>query len=457
VGTSQPSSWRGELGAQVTLAVPLIVAYVGQMLMGLVDSLMLGRFSEAALAGSGIAGSILFSITALGMGVVMGLDTLIPQALGAGERDNARRLWWSGVRVCVVFGLPITLVIAASPALLGLFDVDAEVAGEASVYIWARLPGVIPFLIFVAQRSYLQALGTTRPIVFAMVAGNLLNAGLDALLIHGDAGLLAVGLPAIGAPPLGSMGAALATVLVSLGSMTIAGIAVAARNRELEPEPRRVDPALFRKTWHLGLPVGLQLLAEVGVFSLTAVLAGRLGKTPAAAHQIAIALASFSFSMALGVGAATSVRVGRAVGGRDPPGVRRAGAVGIGLGTGLMGVSAIVFAAIPDRLAALFTDQAHVIDAAVPLLRIAALFQISDAVQAVVAGALRGAGDTRSTFIANVCGHYLVGFPIAVLLAFGLDQGAVGLWTGLIAGLTATAIALSVRFFRLARRPIDRR
>ena len=449
-------SGRSELGAQVALAVPLTVAYLGQMLMGLVDTLMLGHYSEAALAGAGIASSLLFAVTALGMGVVMGLDTLIPQSLGAGERETARRLWWSGVRVAIVFGLPITAIVAGSPVVLDLFAVEAETAAEADVYIWARLPGIIPYLIFTAQRSYLQALNATRPIVIAMVAANVANVGLDGLLIHGDHGLAAIGLPRIGAPALGTLGAALATVLVSLLSMAIAGIAVARENRALPAEPARSDPALFTKTWRLGLPVGLHLLAEVGIFSLTGVLAGRLGKTPAAAHQIAVMMASFAFALALGVGAACSVRVGLAVGRGDTPGVRRAGLVGVGLGAGLMAITGVLFATIPETLARLFTSETHVIDAAVPLLRVAAVFQLSDAVQAVLAGALRGAGDTRSPFIANLAGHYMVGLPTAAILAFGVGLGAVGLWCGLVAGLTTVAAALSLRFWRLSSRPIAR-
>jgi MATE family multidrug resistance protein len=448
-------TFSAELRGQLTLAVPLTLGYLGQMLMGLVDTLMLGHYSEAALAGAGIAGSMLFAVTAFGMGMVMGLDSLVPQALGAGEPQAARRLFWSGVRVAVVVGLPITAVVALSPHALSLASVEHETAAEARVYIYSRLPGIIPFLIFSAQRSYLQALGNTRPIVIAMVVGNLVNLVLDALTIHGDSGLEAIGLPGIGLPALGALGAGATTSVVTLGSVAIAGFAVGHLGGE--DRSRVSDPALFRKITILGLPVGLQLLAEVGIFSLTAVLAGRLGKTPAAAHQIALTLASFSFSLALGVGAACSVRVGRAVGAADLAGVRRAGGVGISLGTGAMAVSACCFVLFPRQLAGLFTDEAHVIAAAVPLLRVAALFQISDAIQAVAAGALRGAGDTRSTFIANLLGHYGLGLPVAVILAFGLGLGAVGLWLGLVAGLTAVAIGLSIRFVRLTRRPIERR
>lgn len=446
----------GELREHLVLALPLTLGYAGQMLMGLVDTVMLGHFSETAMAGAGIANSLLFTITALGMGVVMGLDTLVPQALGAGEDRTARGLFASGVRTCVSFGLPLTLVAALSPGVLSLFAVQGDVAQEATVYVYLRLPGIIPFLVFVAQRSYLQALGRTRPVVVAMVAANLLNVVLDALLIYGDRALGLIGVPELGLPALGGLGAAAATSVVTVAMMAIAGVAVRRHRRAEAAEPEPAATVHQQRIVALGLPVGLHLVAEIGVFSLVGVLAGRLGETPAAAHQVAVMLASFSFSVALGIGAASSVRVGRAVGSADQPGVRRAGAVGIGLGASLMGLSAIAFVIFPRQLAALFTGEAHVIAAAVPLLRIAAVFQLSDAVQAVAAGALRGAGDTRSTFIANLLGHYTIGLPIAIALSFGFDMGAAGLWWGLVAGLTAVAAALSLRFFALARRPIAR-
>jgi len=434
-----------ELSDHIRLALPLTVGYLGQMLMGLVDTVMLGHHSETALAGAGIANSLIFAFIAFGMGVVMGLDSLVPQAIGAGERDRARRLFVTGLRVCVVLGLPISVIILVAPELLTLVAVDPDVADEARIYIYGRLPSLVPFLVFVAQRSFLQAAGGTRPIVVAMVVANVVNVGLDYALIYG--------VEPIGLPALGSLGAALATTFVSFVSIAIAGLAIASDKR---PATAVYDPVLARKIVALGLPVGLHLLAEVGLFSIAQVLAGRLGKTQVAAHQVAVMLASFSFSMALGVGAACSVRVGQAIGSGDPRRVRRAGTAGFVLGASLMGCAGIAFAVFPRQLATLVSSDPHVIEAAIPLLRIAAVFQLSDAIQAVAAGALRGAGDTRSTFIGNLAGHYGIGLPLAIILAFPLGMGVPGLWWGLVAGLTSVAIGLTWRFYWLAGRPIAR-
>jgi MATE family multidrug resistance protein len=204
----------------------------------------------------------------------------------------------------------------------------------------------------------------------------------------------------------------------------------------------------------VGIPVGLQMGAEVGIFALVGLLAGRLGARALAAHQVAISLASFTFCAAVGVGMAGSVHVGRAVGARDTPAARRSGLVAFGAGVMVMSVAALAFWLAPEYLARLLSDQPEVISASVPLLAVCAVFQLSDGVQGVGAGVLRGAGDTRFAFAANVVGHYAVGLPVAVMLGLYLQRGVIGLWWGLCAGLTAVALALFTRFLRLSAKEI---
>lgn len=436
----------------LALAVPLCVGHLGTQLMAVVDSAFLGHYSGVALAGSGVGGALILFFSVIGMGLVMGLDTLLPQALGAGEHERAHGFFRAGLRLALIIGVPLTGVVAVSPLLLDLFGVHSEVAAEGTLYVYGRLPSIVPYLIFAAQRSYLQALGVTRPLVVAMVVSNLLNVVLDALLVFGDGALEAVGLPGVGLPALGTIGAALATSVVTVVGVGIAGAAL----RQLAltgPAPRKSDVRLVAR---IGAPVGGHLVAEVGIFALTGLLAGRLGERAAAAHQVALILASFSFASALGMAAATSVRVGRAVGAGDAHAARQNGRLGIALGAIIMGAAGVVFVSAPAFLARLLSDQPEVVAAAVPLLRIAALFQLSDAVQAIAAGALRGAGDTRSTFVGNVLGHYGLGIWVSVYLAFSRDLGAVGLWWGLSVGLTAVAIGLYARFIRITGRPLRR-
>jgi len=206
----------------------------------------------------------------------------------------------------------------------------------------------------------------------------------------------------------------------------------------------------------VGVPVGLQMGAEVGIFALVGILAGRLGRESLAAHQIAIALASFTFCAALGLGSAGSVRVGWAVGAGDRSGARRSGLVAFAVGATLMAAFGCAFWLVPGALARLLTDQPEIVAAAIPVLGVCAFFQISDGAQAVGAGVLRGAGDTRFPFLANLTGHYLVGFPVALLLGFNLGMGVTGLWWGLCAGLSSVAVALFGRFWILSSRKIAR-
>ena len=450
---------RRELRGLVALAFPLCLGHLGHQLMSIVDVAMLGRFSGAALAGSGVANGILFAVTVIGIGIIMGLDTLVPQSLGAGDQRGARDLLSAGVRLALLLTLPISVVVAAAAVLLPYSGVESGVAAEAAAYLYGRLPGIAPMVLFATMRSYLQAHHVTRPLVVATVLANLLNVALDWVLIFGDRGLEQLGLPGIGLPAMGALGAAIATSTVGWFSLLVCALAVRALLRSQAAHADRPARALrgrARAIARLGAPVGLQLLAEVGIFGLTGFLAGTLGRLPAAAHQVALVLASFSFSTAIGIGAATSVHVGQAIGAGDTRAARRAGALGMLVGAVLMGAAGLLFLLFPYELAALFSNDEAVRSAAVPLLRIAAVFQLSDAVQAVAAGALRGVGATRFTFLANLVGHYAIGFPVAALLCFSLDMGAAGLWWGLSFGLTGVAIAQGLRFRALTARPVGR-
>jgi MATE family multidrug resistance protein len=432
-----------ELRAQIRLAVPLAAQQVGVQLMGAVDAALLGRSSDAALAGAGIGNNLLFGITALGLGVVMGLDTVVPQALGAGRPDDARRALDGGVRLAVLVGLAAMLVVAATPLVLVVADVEPDVIAEARPYIYTRALGIVPFLASIALRSYLAAYHVTRPLIITVIAGNVANAALDLALIFG--------VPSLGIPALGVIGAGIATTIVQILTVAVYALAVRqldARDMRRATRSTRADIAAIAR---YGLPVGGQLFAEVGIVGVATVLAGHLGKVPAAAHSIALNLASFTFSCCVGIASATAVRVGHATGAGDVRLARRRGTIGLTLGLGVMACCAVLFVVAPAALAALYTDDVIVIAATVPLLQIAALFQLSDGAQAIGAGALRGLGRTRETLWANLFGHYAIGLPLLVALAFGAHLGAPGLWLGLSAGLTATAIVLVTRFARATR------
>jgi len=431
---SEGSAEYDELSAQFRLAIPLAAQQLGFQLMGTVDAVMLGRYDAAALAAAGIGNNLLFAITSLGWGVVMGLDTVLPQAVGGGQHDKARRSLGAGLRIAVLAGLACTLAVLATPLILGLVGVDPEVARNARVYIDLRAIGIVPFLLSIALRSYLAAHNVTRPLVAAMIGGNLANAGLDVVLIYGAGPI----------PAMGVVGAALATVGVQIAIVAIyfAGVRAIDGGAARPPSSRADLTEIVR----YGLPIGGQLCAEIGIFGLATLLAAHMGKIPVAAHAIALNLASFTFSVAVGIGAATNVRVGHAIGAGDRALARRRGVIGLEIGFVVMSCFAVVFLAAPRALARVFTDEAPVVAATIPLLQIAALFQLSDGAQAIAAGALRGIGNTRATFVGNVLGHYGIGLGISLALGFGAGMGAPGLWWGLSVGLTVTAAYLVARF-----------
>jgi multidrug resistance protein, MATE family len=446
-----PATWR----SHSALALPLAAQQIGLQLMGMVDVAMLGHYHPDALAGAGVANSLVFSVSCVGMGVMMGLDSIVPAAIGRGDVHHAHRSFRAALRLGVWVGLAATLLTLISPLLLLLTRVDANVANEAKIFVFARSFGVLPFMLQVAMRSYLSAFGNTRPLLWATILGNLLNLLLDWILIYGDDSLRSLGLPAIGLPPMGVLGAAIATSCVQVLTLLVywrSARVLLANARTAVESPAAND---IREVLKYGIPVGGHMLAEVGVFALAGVLAANISTPAAGAHNVAITLASFSFSIAVGIGAATSTQVGQAFGAKSylPTGsVRRAARIGLAVGGVVMSLFALIFVIFPLPLARLFSADPAVIATTVGLMHIAAIFQISDGAQAIAAGALRGIGDTKATFVANVIGHYAVGLAVSLILAFGFGMGVVGLWWGLSAGLTATAIALLLRFWRKTSR-----
>lgn len=438
------------------LTAPLALTNLGTLLLGIVDTAVVGRLGETALAAVGLGSSVFFTVSVVGWGWMLALDPLIAQAIGAREGGRAQHVFFQGLWVALFGAVPVSVAIFGAGALLETMGIEPAIAEQTRGYLHARLPAVLPWLALAASRAFLQAHTVTRPLVVGVVVANVVNFPLTWLLVFGDAGLLELGLPGLGVAQLGTAGAGLASAVSTLVQLAIALAAVRAAWDRGSEQSRRPEPTIIRDVLRLGTPIGLTLLAEVGSFALVSVLMGNLGQRALASHNVAISLVSSTFQIALALGAAASVRVGHAIGRADAEGTRRAGLTAIASGGLGMLLSAGAFVAIPRPLARILTDEPGVIEAAVPLLAVAAAFQLSDGVQAVAAGVLRGAGDTQVPLYANLAGHYAIGIPIGASLAWGAGWGAVGLWWGLSAGLTAVAILLTARFWLLSRRAIRR-
>ena len=439
---------RANLASMVRLALPIVGVQVGMMLMGVVDTIMVGRISATDLAAVALGNAYFFTVAVFGIGMLMALDPIIAQAVGAGDADGIARGMQRGFVLSVFLAVAASLLFLPSRAVFVLLRQPAEVVPVAAGYIFGSIPGMIPFYAFVVLRQSLQALGRVSPIVVTIVAANFINVFLNWVLIFGN----------LGFPQMGAVGSAwgssvarwfMAALLLALSWSTVKPFLSRMRSKAFDVL------ALGRMTW-LGAPLGFQQQLEFGTFALIGVMMGWLGTVAMAGHQVALNLAALAFMVALGIAGASAVLVGRAVGRQDMVEARRAAGAGILLGGSIMVVTAAAFLAAPGFLARVYTSDAEVLAVAVVLLPIAGIFLVADGLQAVAAGVLRGAGDTRSPFIFNALGFWVFGIPISIVLAFPLGMGAEGLWWGLAAGLGAVAILLFIRVRRLLARGVGR-
>ena len=446
LGRMQPR--RTELRDLFRLAVPVVVVQVGMMAMGVVDTIMVGHVSPRDLAAVALGNLYFFTISIFGVGVLLALDPLISQAVGAGDRGGiARGVQRGGLLALALALLAALFFLPVRPVLVVLRQPD-DVVPVAAGYAIAALPGVLPFYLYIVLRQTLQALGHVAPIVLTVVAANLANAFFNWILVYGNLGL----------PALGAEGAGWASSL-SRGLMTAGVLVLAwpALREYVIPFRRDVLSAgpLVRMV-RLGTPIGAQFQLEYGAIALVGVLMGWLGTVAMASHQVALNLASLTFMVPLGVAQASSVLVGRAVGRGDPEGARRSAGAGLLMGAAFMVSTAVLFLTAPRLLARAYSGDPLVVGLAALLIPIAGIFQVFDGLQVVATAVLRGIGDTRVPMLLHVTGFWLVGVPVSVWVGFGLGVGPVGLWWGLAAGLGAVALLLLLRVGRIFRGPLRR-
>jgi MATE family multidrug resistance protein len=438
-----------EIRALLRLAWPIAISEFAFMLMGLVDTAILGHVSATELAASALGRTVAFTAMTPGFGITMGLEPLASQAVGAGENDRAWAAFMAAMKATSLAWVPLMIACMIVLYCLEAIGIDPAIATRARVFALAQAPGFLFALVYLAAKTFLQSHSKTRAVIIAAPLANIVNFFLCNVLARGDNALIAVGLRPMGLPTLGVFGAGIAFSISQFFMMAIVVRAAWA----LRPKVRvvSVSAAAILK---FGRPVALQLLAEAGVFCLATIVVGRFGAARVSAHQIALGIASFTFMGAIGVSGATAVRVGYAVGQSRSP--RRAGLVGIVTGGAYMIVCASLIALLRSPLASIFAPDENVRDVAIGLLEIVAVFQLFDGVQAVAAGALRGAGDVKIPFYVVVIAYWFIGVPFALVLGFGMHQGVRGIWWGLAAGLVSAATFLVTRFVWLTRTVIAR-
>lgn len=420
------------------LAGPVVLAELGWMAMGVVDTLMVGRLSPEAIGAVGVGSSMFMGVAVFAMGLLLGLDTLVSQAFGASRLDDCHRWLLHGVVLSLVVWVPTTLVLFGLAALLAGWGIDPSVLPLTLPYLEIVTWSLLPLLMYATFRRYLQGMGVVRPVMIALVLANVVNVVVNWILIFGK----------LGAPALGVDGAAWATVgsRVAMAGYLLMVIVLRERGRRpgLFETPMAIEVAWSIRLFRLGLPAAAQVTLEVGVFAAATALAGRLVPAALASHQIALNIAACSFMVPLGVASAGAVRVGHAVGRRDPVGAERAGWTALLFGTGAMACAAAVFVLAPHLLIGAFTSDPRVLALGSALLFVAAVFQLFDGIQGVGTGVLRGLGDTRTPMLWNLFGHWFVGLPLGYALCFPLGHGVIGLWWGLSTGLIICGVALLI-------------
>ena len=437
-------SIRRELFPMLRIAVPVVMAELGWMAMGVVDTIMVGPLGPEAISAAGVGTAMHMGFAVFGMGVLLGLDTLVSQAFGRRDLRDCHRWLFDGLTLAAMMSVPVTLVCVLVWWLIPALGFHGAVRPLLQSYFGIILLSTPILLIYAACRRYLQGMHLVTPVMFALVTANLINAGANWTLIHGHFGFPAMGVP----------GAAWATFISRVYMLAVVAFSIwwfdrrraaqagLAHTEGLWHVSRVIDPARLKRLLSLGLPAASQLLAEVGVFALATALAGTLDPISGAAHQIALNLAGLAFMIPLGLGSAGAVRVGHAVGAGERARAAAAGWTAILLGTAFMVTSGLAFVAMPRQLIALFTVHPDVLRVGTSLLLLAAVFQLFDGIQGVITGTLRGIGDTRTPMIVNLAAHWLLGLPIGYTLCFILGWGVYGLWVGLSLGLIVVGVIL---------------
>jgi MATE family multidrug resistance protein len=446
-----PSAWWAELRAMLLLAWPLVLTNLTQFALTVTDTLFLGRLGTAELAAGTLGANLFFAAFAAPFGVATAAAPMAAQTRGRGRgfvrgmRRDIRAALWATALAC----LPALVLLWHAEEVLLLLGQEPALAELAGRYVRALMWGLPTFCAIVVLRGFLAAEERPGAALVVGLLGVALNIPLNLWLIHGGLGL----------PPLGVVGAGLATAICDL-AMLLGLMGLIARDRHLKRfrilgRFWRFDPARLREAVVIGLPIAGSFLAEIAVFAFAAIVMGWLGALAVAAHAIALQIAGATFMVPMGVGQAATARVGLAIGAGQARAAARAGWIAVALGAGYMAASAAVLVAIPGPLAWLFLDAgnpgaAETAALAATLLVVAGLFQLADGVQTVATGALRGLKDTAVPLAIASFGYWVVGLPVGLALAFPGGMGPIGVWIGLATGLFIVAGLMLHRWSRLS-------
>ncbi len=433
-------NFRKHFSKTFYLAYPVMLSQLGQVMVGVADSVMVGQLGAVPLAAASLANSIFFVVLMFGIGVSMAITPLVAMADGNRKYKRIAKLFRHSFVINLATGfILIILILLFAPTLQYMNQPDA-VVDLAIPYLVIITLSLLPFMFFQTFKQFAEGLSQTKQAMYIIIICNLLNVFLNWVLIYGKWGF----------PELGLNGAGWATLIarVLMGAVIAYYVWNSRRykNYYISFKMNSLNFPMISMMLRIGVPTGFQYIFEVGAFSTAAIMMGWIGVTALAAHQIAINLASVSYMMASGISAAAMVRVGNQLGKNDITTLREVGFTSFGMVGLFMFVSALLFISFRNFLPSLYIDDAVVIEMSSGLLIIAGLFQLSDGIQVVGLGALRGMADVRVPTIITLVAYWVIGLPLGYVFAFIFDYGAKGIWYGLFIGLTVTGVMLLVRF-----------
>ncbi len=453
------NQYTKEFRYNLQLATPVMMGMIGHTLVALVDNIMVGQLGTAELAAVSLGNSFMFIAMSLGIGFSTAITPLVAEADGENNFATGKSVFKHGLFLCTTLGIILFLAILLAKPLMYLMNQPEEVVELAIPYLDLVAFSLIPLIIFQAMKQFSDGLSMTKYPMYATLIANVVNVILNYLLIFGKFGF----------PKLGIVGAAVGT-LASRFVMIIFLWIFLKRHEKSKSYVSQIkffilENKVIKKILALGFPSALQMFFEVAIFTAAIWLSGILGKNPQAANQIALNLASMTFMVAMGLSVAAMVRVGNQKGLRHFKDLRRI-AFSIFLLTFLIeAVFAVIFIVFNNLLPQIYldlddmqnlTDNTEVIAIAAQLLIVAALFQISDGIQVTVLGALRGLQDVKIPTLITFIAYWIVGFPISYYLGLHTEYKSSGIWIGLLAGLTTSALLLYIRFNKLTKSLIEK-
>ncbi len=439
-------SYKEHFKINFSIAYPVTLSQLGHIMVSVADSMMVGRVGVVPLGGASLANMVVSILITFGIGISYGVTPLVAAADGANNKSHLSVLLKNSILINIIAGILLFSLVLVGSNLLYHLDQPVDVVDVAIPYLTVISASVIPLMIFQTYRQFLEGLSITRPAMYVSIAANILNVILNYILIFGQFGF----------EPMGLLGAGIST-LISRIIMAVVMILITINSKyykknSVSIKGLKYSKAVLSRILKIGVPSAFQYFFEIATFASAVVMMGWLGKEFLAAHQIAINLAAVTYMMATGMAAAAMVRAGNQIGKKDYIGLRRASNSIIWMVIFFMSTTAIFFILARSFLPTLYIDNAIVIKEASKLLIIAALFQLSDGLQVVSLSLLRGMEDTKIPTLIVFVSYMIVGLPSAYLLGFTFDFGSMGIWTGLLVGLTSAAVILLVRFIKLRRK-----